>query len=387
MSGASPRSRPSPLFAVALAAAFAACSLRMPGETDLFEQGESSGGAGVAAAGGAGSAGGEGGGDGQVSAHAGEGGVADGGSAQGGAHEGGTGGATDGGASDAGTSPGGASFGGAEGGGAGDGGAGDGGAGDGGAGDGGAGGVPRGGTSGEGGEGGASVTGGNVGTGGAGRPARLVAYFPFEDLETATEARNVVDPRNSGTYHGDCTHPAGVRRNSVSLRNRTPTTDWVELPPGLLSELSELSLSIWVRDLSTARQGGRLFDFSGGEGAQFYFAPDESSAATPSSHLSGTHGGTQFSDLWASPALTDKAWHHVAVTWNASSIELYIDGVSASRSPSAGVVPSTLGVTTENYLGRSLGDVYYGLYADLDELRLYDRALGPREILELFEDP
>ncbi|HEY3493151.1 MAG TPA: LamG domain-containing protein, partial [Polyangiaceae bacterium] len=167
-------------------------------------------------------------------------------------------------------------------------------------------------------------------------------------------------------------------------------TDWIELPPGLFRGLSAASVAVWVRDLSTARQGGRLFHFSAGPDEEIYFAPDDvdPDTSTPGSHLAGRHRGSSFVDLWTtSPILTDKEWHHVVVTWNSASLDLYVDGARRGSVDSPEALPSDLGDTGPDYLGRSLDEAQIALYAEMDDLRVYARALDAGEVAQLFTEP
>ncbi len=253
------------------------------------------------------------------------------------------------------------------------------------------GGAGSGGSSGE--AGSTAVGGGGLNSGGAGGASaavRLVAHYPFD--ETAGDvAANVVDATKNGTYRGDCTHPEGPIAGAVGLRNiagTSGTTEWVELPVGLLSELSEMTLALWIRDLSDARAGGRAFHFSNGAQHEIYFAPHDihPDSLLPGAHLGGTYGGFVFADQWSSsPDFTDRLWHHVAVSWSSSSIDLYIDGSIVGSTVSPGVVPSDLGSTSPNWLGRTLDDAFIGLYAQMDDLRIYDRALPAAVIAALYQ--
>ena len=84
------------------------------------------------------------------------------------------------------------------------------------------------------------------------------------------------------------------------------------------------------------------------------------------------------------PETLPSGWHHVTVTIDSASMamKLYQDGklVAEGTTP---VLPSDLGETTENFLGRSqfAGDAFY--LGSLDEFRIYDRALSVEEILFL----
>jgi len=52
--------------------------------------------------------------------------------------------------------------------------------------------------------------------------------------------------------------------------------------------------------------------------------------------------------------------------------------------PTPGVLPSQLGTTSPNYLGRAADGAVRALYAELDELRVYERALSAAEVSELY---
>ncbi len=82
--------------------------------------------------------------------------------------------------------------------------------------------------------------------------------------------------------------------------------------------------------------------------------------------------------------MSDKVWHHIALSWSASSITLYVDGKSAGSKASPRALPSDLGATSKDWLGRTLDDAVIGLYAELDDFRVYDRALSPSEIAQLY---
>jgi Concanavalin A-like lectin/glucanases superfamily len=217
----------------------------------------------------------------------------------------------------------------------------------------------------------------------------LVGHYTFDET-SGVIAANRKDATKNGTYFGSCGHPNGRFGKAVSMRNST-TMDWVELPAGLLGDLSATTMIIWVRDLSVDRKGGRAFDFGSGSTDNFYFVPDQINPATSlaDAQLGGTHTALGFVDLWtmSTVSLTDKVWHQIAISWTAQSIDLYVDAVAMGSKPSPGAIPSDLGATMPNWLGRSFNDVYPALYAEIDDLRIYDRALSLPEISVLYGLP
>ena len=151
---------------------------------------------------------------------------------------------------------------------------------------------------------------------------------------------------------------------------------------------SAVTLSVWLRDLSTTRSEAPLFHFSRGANEAISLTPDDRNARTSNAgaHLAGVHAGASFVDLWsAAPSLTDKAWHQVAFSWSAASIELYIDGKAVGRAPSPKLLPSQLGATSPNYLGRLPDDSDVAMFGEIDDLRIYDRALSAAQIALLYK--
>jgi hypothetical protein len=125
-----------------------------------------------------------------------------------------------------------------------------------------------------------------------------------------------------------------------------------------------------------------------GANEAIYLVPDDRNTQTSAAgaHLGGVHAGASFVDLWsATPVLTDKVWHQVAFSWNSSSIELYIDGKPAGSAPSPKALPSQLGSTSPNYLGRLPDDTSLAMFGEVDDLRIYDRVLSAAQIALLYK--
>jgi len=72
-------------------------------------------------------------------------------------------------------------------------------------------------------------------------------------------------------------------------------------------------------------------------------------------------------------------WHHVAIAIRPGNMQIYLDGALAA-SGSTAVIPSQLGQTTNNWLGRSqyVADGYFN--GTLDDFRIYDYAMPQGDI-------
>lgn len=232
-----------------------------------------------------------------------------------------------------------------------------------------------------------TVSGGSAAGGGAvvDIDSGLVAYFPFEEANGPIVA-NVEDQSRSGQCVGSCLRPNGVIGRALRVRNADANVDWVELPPGLLHDLSALTITFWVRVLAKDRKDAPAFHFSRGDAEAIYFTPDD---INPSTSRAGAAFGIKYDgelvvSLRGTGSLADESWHHVAVTWDAAAINVLVDGKQLGTKTSPSLLPSALGATTLDYLGRALNDQITAFSGDFDELRIYGRVLDARELQAVF---
>jgi hypothetical protein len=156
---------------------------------------------------------------------------------------------------------------------------------------------------------------------------------------------------------------------------------YVVLPRNLFATLTETTVAVWFR-----WEGGplnqRVFDMGSGIPYWFFFSPGFSDGARV-----GVSKGVPshvFYDIHL-PLLTPETWTHVAITWSAASMDVYVDGVRRGNWTPPLVAPQDLGGPTLSWLGRSQfeADPYYA--GMLDEFRIYDRALSAVEVEALHE--
>jgi hypothetical protein len=76
-------------------------------------------------------------------------------------------------------------------------------------------------------------------------------------------------------------------------------------------------------------------------------------------------------------------WSHLAVTYNGATVRLYVDGVPASSSSASGTIRKT---NNPLWIGgnRPYGEYFKGV---IDEVRVYDRALGPADVRAAMSTP
>jgi hypothetical protein len=95
--------------------------------------------------------------------------------------------------------------------------------------------------------------------------------------------------------------------------------------------------------------------------------------------------GERIGEVTAPQAIAANEWVHVAATYDGTATRLFVNGNEVAAGGRAGgtvgptAAPVTIGANQNDALG-SLGDVFQG---QIDEVRLYDRALPAADIAPL----
>lgn len=170
---------------------------------------------------------------------------------------------------------------------------------------------------------------------------------------------------------------AGQIGNAVRLDG---ADDYVDLPDGIVNGLTDFTIATWI-SLDNSSNWSRIFDFGTGTNTYMFLAP--SNGATGTLRFAITTGGGGGEQQINTPAtIGTRGWSHVAVTWSNNVGILYVNGVEVGRNGSMTLNPSALGLSTQNYIGRSQ---YNDPYLDgrLDDFRIAGRAFTSTEIAAL----
>jgi DUF1680 family protein len=178
----------------------------------------------------------------------------------------------------------------------------------------------------------------------------------------------------------------------------------VSLPEGLVSELSDFTIGVWINlslydraalsdpkaDPAVLNNGAVLFDF-GNPNAEFGEAPRarmyltvRASNDRPVPRFAITTGGAEGEQgIDGNAPLPIGEWTHIAVTRQGSTGTLYVNGVVVGVNTRGMTLrPADLGVTKGNWIGRGQfpqRNVSY-LNATVDEFAIFNRALTAAEI-------
>jgi hypothetical protein len=168
----------------------------------------------------------------------------------------------------------------------------------------------------------------------------------------------------------------GIPDSALNLTN-----GYLQVPPGVYFNGTELSIMSWVKPRSF-RKFSRLIDFgNGADQDNVFLSLCEYYYSLP--HLDFIMEGNK---IWvlSTKQLQLNQWQHLAGVYSFPYLYIYIDGILATPSGSKTTLPSFSlknVVRTSNFLGRSN---WYpsdeDTNADIDDLKIFNRALSQQEI-------
>ena len=228
------------------------------------------------------------------------------------------------------------------------------------------------------------------GSGPATDPEPTGNYWLFDWYGDMSGQMVQVEPSASGRYTevGEPTPIPATRQpgqpgfgNAIKLNGAEPNR-YVEMPSGIVSELSDFTIAGWVNP-SVISTWSRIFDFGTGQNTNMFLTPDAGGGMRFAITTSGGGGEQRINTTTILPTNT---WSHVAVTKSGTTGTLWVNGEAVGTQPNLTLSPSALGETTRNWIGRSqYSDPL--LDAAVDDFRIYDRGLTAGEIAGLADGP
>lgn len=242
--------------------------------------------------------------------------------------------------------------------------------------------------SGTGGSGTGSGTGGSggVGTGDATvSTSGLVLYYPCDQTSGSTLTDSSGNSRNATLVTGTggtagYSFGTGIVNNALHLVKASQ--GHATIANTGLGTATEMTIAAWV-NLNSSVEWQRVWDFGNNTTSYMFLSPKSSVTkfirfAITTGGLSGEQG------LDGTAELAVGVWKHVAIVIASGTGILYVDGQPMTTKTGMTLRPSDLGSTTNNYIGKSQyadtseKDPY--LDGNIDEFRVYSRALTPAEI-------
>ncbi len=204
-------------------------------------------------------------------------------------------------------------------------------------------------------------------------PSETHTQLKFDET-TGAIAVDASGNNHSGTLvNGPLWATTGKIGGAVDLDG---TDDYVSLPTGIVNGLTSYTISAWV-NLDAVSTWMRIFDFGAGTTNYMFLSPKGGSNVVRFAIT--TSGNTAEQQINGTAALPTGVWTHVAVTLSGSVGKLYVNGSLVGQNTSMTLNPSSLGNTTNNYIGKSQwADPY--LDGRIDDFRIYSRALTASEV-------
>ncbi len=208
----------------------------------------------------------------------------------------------------------------------------------------------------------------------------LVAHLKFDETSGSTATDFSGNSWNATLVNGPSFGP-GFLKNGLNLPNTA--AQHATLPVGVVSGLNDFTISAWVK-IGAFSTYARIFDFGSGTTSYMMLTPQYTTGTNAAKMrfaiTTSSNGGEQ--QLNSSSAIPLNTWAHVAITLSGSTGRLYLNGVQVGSNTGITLRPSSLGNTTQNYLGRSQwADPYFT--GAIDDFRIYARALSAAELTTL----
>ncbi|WP_256252363.1 LamG domain-containing protein, partial [Streptomyces sp. yr375] len=162
---------------------------------------------------------------------------------------------------------------------------------------------------------------------------------------------------------------------------------YIKVPDNIMAGLSSITVSydVWI----DPGQTGNYFTYgfgnsSSGYGNGYLFNTGNTlhTSITASDYLHEQKTGQ-------ATALARGAWKQVTYTQTGTTGIMYLDGVEVARNTAVTVTPGSIGggVTTADYIGRSLFSADNYFKGKMRDFRVYDRALSAGEVVNRDNDP
>ncbi len=207
--------------------------------------------------------------------------------------------------------------------------------------------------------------------------AELVGWWKLDD-GTGTTAVDSSGNGNDATVYGD---PQWIDGRLDGALQFDGVDDYVELPIGsMIGTLTNSTFLIWANFANAGGAWQRIWDFGSGEQINMFLTPRIGTGDPMRFAITETSYADE--DQTTAPATLASGWHHVAVIIDIdnNAHRLYLDGELVAENTDARYSPSTLGETTQNWLGRSqyVADGYF--VGSLDDFQIYNHAMSANEI-------
>jgi|GEM_PF-1579954 len=214
--------------------------------------------------------------------------------------------------------------------------------------------------------------------------SNLVGYWPLDD-QSGTQAVDMSPNSNDGTIEGDPTMTPGVGDSQAYAFDGSNDRLRVPYDSSLEAEDEQaVTVSTWVRKSSSQSGWIGLFQNSD-EAYNLQFGDGnvpEFTVYDPVNYW----GGNRWRTASNGATLSNGQWAHLVGVYDGSEAKLYWNGNLVDTTTAGYMDENTNAVDLGIAENVDLSDNRH-LHGTMDEVRVYDRALAPGEIRDLYETP
>lgn len=203
----------------------------------------------------------------------------------------------------------------------------------------------------------------------------IVAQYSFDSAD-GTKIVDTSGNGNDATLMGGATLADGKEGKAISLNG---TDAYVKLPEGILRNLTDVTITAWVK-VDKEQDYQRIFDFGNDTTTYMYLLSSGRNANATGLAAGITTGGwSKEQTLQKGTDLEVGVWKHIAFVISGNTATIYENGQKVAENTNLTLNPSSLGNTTNNYIGKSqFGDAPFA--GQIDSFCIYGRALSDGEI-------
>lgn len=199
----------------------------------------------------------------------------------------------------------------------------------------------------------------------------LVGYWKLDEPNRNDECLDSSGNGNTGIAHGTTV----VDGKSNRARSFNGNADYIDIPP--ISIRDAITVAAWVYSDNFVQNG--FVVTKNPVNTQWALFFDRSSPGAANGLLKWRGVGAE-SNI-ACPVPSSKAWHHIVGKQEGTAASLYVDGVLCA----SGALPAIANAPSSISIGRyDRPDCYFYFNGQIDEVRIYNRALSDTEISQLF---
>ena len=195
-----------------------------------------------------------------------------------------------------------------------------------------------------------------------------------------TVAGGTLADASGNANNGALTQTYALDANGAIGSGVTVGGGYATVPNGIVSGLTDLTISSWVKPTAT-NQWARLFDFGTGTTKYMFLAP---TAGDGFLRFAATNnGGGSEQTVTTSTAIANNVWTHIALTISGTVAMLYVNGTAVGSNANFTLNPAALGAMTQTWLGRSQypDPAFQG---GIDDFRVYGGAANGANVAALY---